>query len=116
GLLFSGSGESRQFGNVPRVVLDDDGGFQVRCELFETIQRSQRLGAAGIESRHTVAVIVLAKVSEIAGDEHITLVFELDQQTVVGGRMSRRAQHDDTAVAEHIFVPNQRLYLAAAAD
>src|SRR5450759_4304870 len=85
--LFRGGGERRQFAHVARVVLNDDGGFEICRELFEAVDRSQAIRAAGVEPRHAVAIVVLVKMHEIAGDQHVACLFELDQQAVVARRV-----------------------------
>src|SRR5215470_7665253 len=114
--LLRGGRECRQFTDVARIVLDDDGGFEIRRDLLEAIDRGQCRCVVGVESGHTVAFVIFPKVLEIATEQHVAHLSQPDQQAVMAGRMSRRVQHDDGAVAEHIFVQRHGFDLAAAAD
>src|SRR5208282_3545736 len=48
----------RQFVNVARIVLDDDGRMQVGLELLEALERGDRLGAIEVERRDAVGLVV----------------------------------------------------------
>src|SRR5262245_9982530 len=96
--------ERRQLAYVPRVVLDDHGGLEIRRELLEAIERSQRLRAVGVEPGHAVRFVVFVKMREIARKENIAFLLQLDEQAVVTWRMPGRVQHQDRPVAEHVLV------------
>src|SRR5437660_6006008 len=81
--LLRGDRERRQFANVASVVLDDDDCFQIRCDLLEAVERSYARGAIGVKARHAVAVVVFMEVSKVAGEQHIALLFQPDQQAVM---------------------------------
>src|SRR5207244_13233614 len=80
--------ERRQLPEVALVVLDDDGGLEVRRNLLETVDRSQRLGAVGVEDGHAVAVIIFLKVREVAREHHGALLLQPHQQALMARRMS----------------------------
>ena len=114
--LLRGGRECRQFTDVARVVLDDDGGFEVRRDLLEAVDRSQCRCVVGVECGHTVVFVIFPEVLEIATEQHVAHLSQPDQQAVMAGRMSRRVQHDDGAVAEHVLVGRERFDLAFAFD
>ena len=97
-------------------MLDDDGRLGTRHDLLDAVERSQRLGAIGVERGHAVSVIVFAEVHEIAAEQHVSRLRQLDQETVMAGRVPRRIQHDHAAIAEHILVERNGLDLALAFD
>src|SRR2546427_5760517 len=98
--LLRGGRERRQFANVAPVVLDDDDCFQIRCDLLEAVERSYGRCAIGVKARHAVAVVVFMEVSKVAGEQHIAVLFQPDQQAVMARCMPGHVQHDDGAVAE----------------
>src|SRR5262249_49272471 len=108
--------ECRQFTNVARIVLNDDGGFEIRRYLLEAIDRSQCRRAVGVEFGHTIASVIFPEVLEIATEQHVSHLSPPYQQAVMAGRMSERVQHADGAVAEYILVQHHGFNLAAAAD
>src|SRR5262249_44064731 len=86
--------ECLQFTDVARIVLDDDGGFEIRRDLLEAIDRSQCRRAVGVECGHTIAFVIFPEVLEIATEQHVARLSQPDQQAVMAGRVSRRVQHD----------------------
>jgi hypothetical protein len=85
-------------------------------DLLEALERSDGLRAVVVEGGNAVRVVVLVEVREVAGEEHVALVLQLDEQRAVPRRMAGRTQDHDGAVAEHVLVQRQRLDLAARAD
>jgi hypothetical protein len=61
----------RQFGDVPRIVLNYHRGLEVGRRLLETIEGCERIPAVVVEGGHPVAFIILVKVCEVAGNEHV---------------------------------------------
>ncbi len=55
--LLRGDRERRQFTDVARIVLDDDGGFEIRRDLLEAIDRSQCRCVVSVECGHTVVFV-----------------------------------------------------------
>src|SRR5215467_2732771 len=114
--LLRGGRERRQLSEVALIMLDDDGRLEIGRDLFETLDRGDGLGAVGVEGGHAVLVVVLTEVREIATEQHIAGLRQLDQQGVMPGRVPRRVQHKHAAITEHVLVERHRLDLALALD
>src|SRR5206468_7454474 len=85
--LLRGGRERRQLAHVARVVLNDDRGLEICRELLEAVDRREALRATGVEPRHTVVLPVLVKMHEVARDQHVALLLQLDEQGVVPWRV-----------------------------
>src|SRR5438045_3501834 len=97
-------------------MLNDDGCLQIRCDFFQPLDRSYRLGAIEIECRHSVRIVVLAEVYCIASDDDGAHLCQLDQQTRMARRVPWRAQHDHRTVTEYVLVDRLRFDLVLALD
>src|SRR5215471_10436154 len=58
----------RQFADVARIVLDDQGRLQIRRDLLDALDRSDRLGSVVVECRHAFRIVILAEVDGIAAE------------------------------------------------
>src|SRR5262249_6877176 len=92
--LLRGGGEGRQLADVAHVVLDDDGGLEVRGHLLHPLDRGNRRGAVEVEPRHAVALVVLAEVDQVAGEQHRAHVLQPHEQGAVARRVTRHPEND----------------------
>src|SRR5438067_11781133 len=88
--LLRGGGERRQFADIARVVLDDDGRLQIGGDLLHALERSHGCGAVVIEARHAVAVVVLVEMREISHQDDVAFFLQLYEERAVAGRMPGR--------------------------
>src|SRR5215470_17849560 len=91
--LLRGGRECRQLSKVALIMLDDHVRLKIGRNLLEALDRGDGLGAVAVEGRHAVLLVVLAEVREIAGEQHIAGLRQLDEEAVMTGRVSRRVQH-----------------------
>src|SRR6266481_8773252 len=68
--LLRGRRERRQLADVARVVLDDDGRFEIGDDLLHALDRGDRCGTVEVEGRYAVTVVVLAEVGRVATEQH----------------------------------------------
>src|SRR5712691_2937383 len=93
-VLLRRSRERRQLADVAHVVLNDDGCLQVGGDLLHALDRGDRRGAVEVEARHPAALIVLAEVGQVAGEQDGAHFLQPDQQGAVARRVTRRPEND----------------------
>src|SRR5690242_7286038 len=90
--LFRERGKLRQFADVARVVLNDECRLQIRCDLFDALDRSDGLRPIIVENWHTLVIVILAEMDGIAAENRRPHLRQLDQQTGMARRVPGRAQ------------------------
>jgi hypothetical protein len=89
---FAEAGNTGNFVEVTRVVLDDDGRPGARHDLLGAVERSQRLGAIGVERGYAVGVIIFAGSYETVAEVRETLEeqgIDIDQVLLSDARDKR---------------------------
>src|SRR5215813_5333594 len=102
--LYRRSWERRQLTDITGIMLNNDRRLGVGGNLLDTIDRGNGLCAVSVETRHAVALVVFVEMCKVATQDNRAHLRQPDQESVVSGRMSRRVEHHNGAIAKNILI------------
>lgn len=106
-MLLGGLRKGRQFGDVRRLMLEDDRRIELFGQSRDAVARSDRFGPARIEIRHRASQRVGMAEPQIPRQDHRCRC-KLHQERGVTGRMSVSHDNGHPTVAEYVVIFCQR--------